>query len=122
MALLLQPCSGCILLLVSLFWWLLCARLTGLVCLADRAYSLLRSNSELIASVALIIKCDVHLPTLFLRVFLDFALRSQRLARRSLSECSARQCLYGLVDALGLGGVLSILVGSAFIRGISCRD
>jgi hypothetical protein len=122
MALLVQPCSGCSLLLVSFYCCRLCACLTGLVCLADRAYSLLRSNSELIASLALIIKSDVHLPSLFVRVFLDFALRSPRVARRSLIECSARQCLYGFVDALGLGSVLSILVGSAFVRVMSLRD
>jgi hypothetical protein len=94
MALLVQPCSGCSLLLVLLYYSLLCACLTGLVCLADRAYSLLRSNSELFASVALIIKSDVYLPTLFVRVFFYFALRSQRVARHSLSEYSARQCMY----------------------------
>jgi hypothetical protein len=86
LALLVQPFSGCSQLLVSLYGRLMGARLTGHVCMADRAYSLSRSNSELTASVALIVEGDVQLPTLLVRVLLDFALRSQRVARRSLID------------------------------------
>jgi hypothetical protein len=40
----------------------------------------------------------VHLPTISLREFLDFALRLWRVARRWLSEEEARQRVYGVFE------------------------
>jgi hypothetical protein len=90
--------------------------------MAYRAYSQSPFNSELFVSLALIFEGVLRLPTLLLLVLLYFALLSQRVARRSLSDWYARQRVYGLVDSLDLGGVSSILVGSAFFRGILCFD
>jgi hypothetical protein len=122
MALLVQLGSCYSLLFLSLYGWLLRTRLTCHVCMADRAYSLSRFNSELIASDALIVDGDVDLPTLLVRMFLDFLLLSRRSARCSLSELFSRQRVYGFVDALGLGGVSSILLGSVVIFVLSWCD
>jgi ABC-type multidrug transport system ATPase subunit len=118
-ALLGQPGRGCIPLLEALSGRLSGARLTGHVGMADKSFALSPHNSELNAAVALIGDGDVNLPTLSVRELIDFALRSRRVARRSLSEEEARQRVDAVVDALGLGGVASSLVGSAFIRRIS---
>jgi hypothetical protein len=65
---------------------------------ADKAFSFKHQNSELHASSAVIGEGAVHLPTLLLPQFFDFALQFRRVVRRWLSEDIARQRVYGVVE------------------------